>query len=371
MRGLDLHEAQDGICCRPSGQLLRFEFEKGVLMLRQIIQVILLCFGFASASLGQSGERFDPKGLFDYRRECGIPYAQRGDRSLELDLYLPEGIEGPHPFALVIHGGAWRRGSRGFGDAYILARRLAKAGLAVASIDYREAPKNPFPAQIEDCRDALRFLRLNADVYGLDRERCVAIGSSAGGHLASLLATQDDQAKPQGSDLERQSTKPNAVVAFSTPFDLEPKEDSPKLSRRQRRYLADFFGVSRARLKRPDDSLRRRAKAASPASEVDASDPPLMILHGARDRLVPVAYARQMRDRLDKAGVRHRYIEEPEYGHAVLVYSLLIKRAPRYWRSVLKFMEEQIPAKTIREPEPKKQASSPARDQSFSEGPPR
>ena len=117
-----------------------------------------------------------------------VAYADRGDKPLLADVYLPPG-EGPFPGVLCIHGGAWR-----FGDKKRMkgiARQLANNGYTAVAIDYRLAPKHVFPAQLEDCRAALRWIRANANRYHVDPKRIAVFGYSAGGHLAALLGVTD------------------------------------------------------------------------------------------------------------------------------------------------------------------------------------
>jgi acetyl esterase/lipase len=114
-----------------------------------------------------------------------LEYARIGDRRLLLDLYLPEKGERPLPLIIWVHGGGWAAGSK---DQVGAVRQLNR-GYAVASLDYRLSSEAIFPAQIEDCKAAVRWLRAHAQKYDLDRNRFGAWGSSAGGHLVALLGT--------------------------------------------------------------------------------------------------------------------------------------------------------------------------------------
>ncbi len=155
---------------------------------------------------------------FDIEKEAHVVYAVRGETSLELSLWRPR-CPGPHPVALVVHGGGWRRGDRDFADAYKLARALAREGIAAASISHRLAPRFVHPAQLEDCRSAMLFLRTHAREFDLDPTCIAAIGASSGGHLAALLATCDDTT--------RATTGPDCVVTICAPFDLLPDPTAP------------------------------------------------------------------------------------------------------------------------------------------------
>ncbi|MEM7315774.1 MAG: alpha/beta hydrolase, partial [Planctomycetota bacterium] len=115
-----------------------------------------------------------------------VVYSTVGERELLLDAYLAK-TEDDRPAVLVIHGGAWRGGNRRQLAGY--AKSLCKMGFNCFAIDYRLAPDHKFPAQIEDCQSAVKWIRENAERYNVDPERLGAIGYSAGGHLVSLLAT--------------------------------------------------------------------------------------------------------------------------------------------------------------------------------------
>ncbi len=170
---------------------------------------------------------------------------------------------------LVVHGGAWRSGSRTQLTMY--AKSLARRGFACFSIDYRLAPKHKSPAQIEDCRDAVRWIRQHAAKHKTDPNRIGAIGYSAGGHLVSLLATTG---LAKADDPKGVGTKITAAVAGGAPTDFRfTHEDSKALS----------YWLGGSRRKKPEVYL-----AASPAAFVDKDDAPIFFYNGSTDLLVPV-----------------------------------------------------------------------------------
>src|SRR5205085_165270 len=134
-----------------------------------------------------------------------------------LDLYLPEKAQGRLPVVVWIHGGAWRAGSKDHCPAVPLTAK----GFAVASINYRFSQHAVFPAQIEDCKAAIRWLRANADKYHLDPDHIGAWGASAGGHLVALLGTSGNkkELEGKGGNLE-QSSKVQCVIDWFGPTDL-------------------------------------------------------------------------------------------------------------------------------------------------------
>jgi acetyl esterase/lipase len=144
-----------------------------------------------------------------------LEYARAGEKSLLLDLYLPEKSRHSLPLIIWIHGGAWTGGDK----ADCPARRLLQRGYAVASINYRLSNEAIFPAQIEDCKAAIRWLRAHAKQYGLDADHFGAWGSSAGGHLVALLGTTGDLKQFDKGDNLDFSSRVQAVCDFYGPTD--------------------------------------------------------------------------------------------------------------------------------------------------------
>ena len=151
--------------------------------------------------------------------EPDIEFGKGGEVSLQLDLARPEKATGPLPCIVVIHGGGWRGGNFKQHIPQILA--FAKQGYVSATIQYRLAPAARFPAQIEDVKCAVRFLRANSTKYNLDPDRIGAIGFSAGAHLSMMLGTMDkaDGLEGEGGNPD-QSSKVQAVVSYFGPTDL-------------------------------------------------------------------------------------------------------------------------------------------------------
>ncbi len=121
--------------------------------------------------------------------ELNIEYSSPNGHSLKLDLYKPSQGGGPFPVVMFIHGGGWKGGSKD--RAKKLAKWLCEEGVAIAAIQYRLTDVAGWPAQIDDCYSAVRWLRRHAKQYGLMGERIGAWGTSAGGHLAVLLGTRE------------------------------------------------------------------------------------------------------------------------------------------------------------------------------------
>ncbi|MGY1437584.1 alpha/beta hydrolase [Streptomyces reniochalinae] len=235
----------------------------------------------------------------------GVPYAApERVRPLELDLWLPAPGPGeePAPVVLYAHGGAWMRGRRD--DLGMRTRdwrpgpfaRIAAAGCAVACVDYRLSGEAPFPAPLADLRAALRWLSLRAAELGIDTDRTVVWGESAGGHLASLLALT--RAEPQqadaGSRLTRPVPQPAGAVVWYGPSDLTTPRggfspgspDTPE---------GRLLGGAPA-------DLPELAQQASPLRQVHAQAPPFLLAHGAADTMVDPSHSEDLAAALRQAG---------------------------------------------------------------------
>lgn len=245
----------------------------------KIIRVAMLFWvcALASAASARAGE-------FQTTRD--VVYVERGDSQLKADVYLPN-EPGPLPAVLLVHGGAWRQGNKSHMTLY--ANKLAAAGFTCVSIAYRLAPEHPFPAQIEDCKTAVRWMRANAAKFKIDPARIGALGYSAGGHLVALLATTDPSSKLEGPDADGTSTKVACVVAGGAPCDFRLIPPNVK-------GMAYWLGGTRA--EKPEVY-----EQASPAKFVTPDDPPTLFFHGDADRLVPLGGVRRMQSALDAAGV--------------------------------------------------------------------
>lgn len=246
---------------------------------------------FGNSQLSVAGE---------YCASYGEVYVQRDSGPLKADLYIPEG-EGPFPGVLVVHGGAWRMGSRG--QLAGVAQMLAKQGFTAVAISYRLAPEHKFPAQIEDCKDAVRWMRSNAERLKLDPDNIGGFGYSAGAHLVSLLGTTGPQDGLEGAATADglPSTRLQCVACGGAPCDLRPIPDDVD-------GLAFFLGG-------PPATCRDKYRLASPAAFVTADDPPMFFFHGEQDQLVPLASPAMMQAELQQAGVESELYIVPKLGH--------------------------------------------------------
>ncbi len=221
-------------------------------------------------------------------------YVLRSTGPLRADIYQPQG-KGPFPAVVVIHGGGWDGGERS--DMNRFARELAANGFVAMNISYRLVPEAIHPAQVEDCREAVRWLRQHADEFSVDVAHIGAFGYSAGAHLAMLLGVN-----PPGQNTLI-SSRVQAVVAGSGPTDLRKYPKSP--------LVQGYLGG-------PPEGREAMYADASPIVHVTADDAPTYIYHGKRDRLVGVDQAEAMARELASTGVDVELDVQP-FGH-VLTY---------------------------------------------------
>ncbi len=231
-----------------------------------------------------------------------------GFRPLVLDLYQPASA-GPHPLVIYIHGGGWVGGHTRHSGALtnfpaVLAK-LAAEGFVVASLEYRLAAEAPFPAQLQDVRAALRFLRAGAAKYRIDGGRVAVWGGSAGGHLAALLATTCGDASFDPSPAPARSDCVQGVAAWYPVLDVERQAErgDGALSR-----LLDCRG--------PCDVARLRR--ASPVAFVKRDTPPFLLIHGEGDKTVDVSQSRIGEAKLKAAGVPVEAIYLPGVDHSFI-----------------------------------------------------
>jgi acetyl esterase/lipase len=240
-----------------------------------------------------------------------LAYVEAGHERQKLDLYLPP-TGSRWPLVVSIHGGAFRMGSKD-GEAAATAGALVARGFAVAAINYRLSQHAIFPAQIEDCKAAVRWLRANASRYGYDPERVASFGGSAGGHLAAMLGTAGDvKAFDVGPD-PGVSSRVQAVVDFFGPTDFL-QMDAHRLNAQA--MVHDTPDSPESQLvggpirDNPDKVAR-----ANPITYVTKDDPPFLIVHGDADLLVPHHQSVLLEAALRKAGVSVRFVTIPGGPH--------------------------------------------------------
>jgi acetyl esterase/lipase len=239
-----------------------------------------------------------PKGVKAMR---DLAYVPDGHERQKLDLYLPEKADGALPVVVWIHGGAWRAGSKDRCPAVFLVPK----GYAVASINYRLSQHAVFPAQIEDCKAAIRWLRANAKKYHLDPKRVGVWGASAGGHLVALLGTTGNMKGLEGKGNLDQSSKVQCVVDWFGPTDFR---NAPRGSDNPNSPVTQLLGG-------PASKEKEKAAQASPLAHVHKGCPPFLIMHGDQDKTVALAQSEKLAEALKKADVPVKLVVLKGDGH--------------------------------------------------------
>jgi len=231
------------------------------------------------STLGQLDEQLD------------VTFAKYGDRTLEMDIYRPKQSTGPLPAIVCIHGGGWRKGAKIHHRK--VAQALAAEGFVTASIDYRLSGEAIFPVHIHDCKAAVRYLRANAGQLGIDADHIGAIGHSAGGHLAALLATSGGVGELEGDGgNEKVSSAIQAVVPMGGQTDFLSERNREKSASAE--IWQNFLGGSQ-------DEVRETYRLASPLAHLDKNDPPVWLISGEKDD--PSTHGESLRKKMDEFGI--------------------------------------------------------------------
>lgn len=278
-------------------------------MTRLFIAIFSVISFIVSAQVPSFFNEAFPKGTVFYQN---IPYAADTLKKHLLDIYLPPNASANAPLVIWIHGGAWNHNDKYADMGYMTGtiKALLEKGYALASIDYRFSTHAIFPAQIQDCNQAIEFLYANAAKYKLDKNKFAVMGFSAGGHLGSLLALSNNNEVPEFYvNKKKPSFRIKVMLDFYGPSDFTLFFATSDLNDIDN-SIAKLLGHTP--LLRPDIS-----KAASPVTYVDKNDPPVFIVHGEKDQDVPRAQSYLLKSWLDLAGVPNALTivkDAPHYG---------------------------------------------------------
>lgn len=214
-----------------------------------------------------------------------IVYASVDGKELKLDLYIPA-HQSTSGLLVWVHGGAWRGGTKEG-----VPKIFSQNGIATASVEFRQSTEARFPAQVNDIKAALRFLRSKASAYGYTADRIIIAGSSSGGHLAALVGVTNGQTELEGTigEYRNQSSDVQGIVDYfgasnlttilaqSTPFGFNVRKPALEL----------LLGAT-------PDQVPDLAKLASPVFHIDKNDPPLLIFHGEQDPQMPISQSHEL-----------------------------------------------------------------------------
>ena len=273
----------------------------------------ILLLTAASAAAQSRGRTAVPDAVRDRLASFeDVTYARYGDRTLQLDLYRPAG-DAKLPAVVCLHGGGWWRGERQ--SMTNLAMALADRGYVTATITYRLSGEAPFPAAVHDGKAAVRFLRANADQYGIDPNRIGVTGLSAGGHLAALLATSGGVAELEGDGGHAgfssavQAAVPMGAQSNFRRHHANVQKSDPDPPGEKPNLWVQFLGGKPG--ERPE-----AWRLASPITHLAAGDPPTRFLSGDKDS--PTTHAEEFRAKAAEAGVASDYRPIPNAPHAFL-----------------------------------------------------
>ena len=300
-----------------------------------IFSILLLCFAVTLSAAEPPGSVIEQERLFLCKN---VPYVTNGGERQQLDLYIPKiggkmpTAQNPVPVIVWIHWGSWMHGSK---DPCVpLGLKYHQKGYAIAGINYRLIGTDPFPAQLEDCKSAVRWLRANAKKYGLDANRIGVWGVSAGGHLAALLGTTGYTKEFDVGEHLDQSSAVQCVCDLFGPADLPNIFEDAQLEGRLRGEQATVRKFLGGDLRDKMDL----AFKATPTFHVNKSSAPFLIFHGDKDMIVPVRQSERLHEELKKAGVESEYVVVKDAGHGAVGFLTpeVLEKIERFFAKHLK-----------------------------------
>ena len=297
------------------------------------IKILLLIFllyltGILFSQEKMKTEKIGEKGDYSKYKNAELitdmVYGKGGEKDLKLDLFLPKKGKPPYIGIIFIHGGGWR----GLYKEYLRewGYYFADKGYVAISIDYRLSGEAKFPAAVEDCKCAVRWMRANAVEYNIDANKIAVFGESAGGHLAALVGTSWGVKELEGNGGNNNySSKVNLVFPVYGVFDVVGL-GKEKLSKKVvNNLLEEFIGGSY-------NEVPEKYKMASPITYIDKSDPPFMLFHSTGDSVVSIQQSVMFKEKLEQAGVPVEFIITPGGEHGYVLH-------PPYFEPTCKQME--------------------------------
>lgn len=236
-----------------------------------------------------------------HRLHIGVEYAEKSGMPLHLHILeprQPEGDQQKFPLILYVQGSAWFKQETGSNIAQLA--RFARRGFVIAVVEYRPSPVAPFPAQIEDSKTALRFMLSHADTYHVNPSNVIVWGDSSGGHTAVMTGLTAASRLLDDGSAQDESLVINAVVDFYGPSDITKMNEEPSIMDHRMPKTPEGMLIGGLHV------LENREKAAvtNPLNYIspEQSIPPMLILHGDKDRLVPFGQSVMLYEALRDAG---------------------------------------------------------------------
>jgi acetyl esterase/lipase len=292
---------------------------------------------------GRPGTMRTPQGV---RLQPDVPYAGTDNPRQRVDLVLPEQPkgDGPLPVVVWIHGGGWQSGDKR-GGIRQLGDLVASGDYAGVSVGYRLSGEAVWPAQVHDCKAAIRWVRANAKKHNVDPQRIGVWGSSAGGHLVAMLGTSGGVESLEGELGEHtdQSSEVRCVVDYYGPTELLSMGQYPS------RIDHDAPASPESRLVGgPLQQRKEAARSASPITYVSADDPPFLIVHGTDDQAVPFNQSERLAAALAEAGVEVTFVKVEGGGHGGFRSPELVRRVRLFFDKHLRRQGVDVPDEPIR-----------------------
>lgn len=267
-----------------------------------------------------------------YSVAAGVAFAQvdgwfgHTRKDLKMDIIYPEDLEKKYPCIVWICGGAWVTMDRSAHLAYLA--ELARSGFVVASVEYRTTNEAVYPAQVEDVKAGIRYLRAHSERYHIDPERFGVMGESAGGYLTAMAALVDDPAYDVGEYLEH-SSKVQAACPWYPPTDVS---SFPYESPIQAEASPESLLLGKNVMLNKEEAIR-----ICPVTYVSKDAPPFMILHGVEDHTVPFKQGEMLHDRLEEAGCDVQLIAIEGADHADQQFF-----QKEIWQRIIEFFHEKL-----------------------------
>jgi acetyl esterase/lipase len=314
--------------------------------------ILFLLFSLVLPALAQSPADAQKQRAREHAEKNGIelrldqPYAGNSNPKQAVDVYVPKQAGKPLPVVALIHGGGWVNGDRlGYAS---LAIQLARTGeYAAVTVGYRLSGEASWPAQIHDCKAAIRWIRANARALNLDPDKIAVWGSSAGGHLSSLLGTSGDVAELEGDlgPYKGVSSRVQAVVNLCGPEDFT----QALVFNKNGQPVWDDAAVT-GLLGGPATERKAEARAASPVTHVTPDDPPFITFHGTADQRVAFRHAEVIHAALQKAGVPSLLVPITDGGHSAVRHDTVKERGQAFLDRVLRGLNSTVDTSPIPAP---------------------